>query len=279
MAEQPVEGVRYEQGASTPVRDNLVVEAPLEICINGRPFSMTMRTPGDDIALVKGLLFSEGVVNRKGLACDILTEPVPRRAGAVRASVQIPPVYVCDKLLEKRVLISSASCGLCGKQDMDGLMLDGDPLPPDRLLDLDLLPEMAAAMLRAQGMFASTGGSHAAAAFRADGEILSCREDIGRHNAVDKVIGSLLEAERLAEAYLLFVSGRVSFEIVAKAQRAGIPFLAAVSAPSSMAVDLGTRWGMTLLGFCRGNRATIYSHPERVRQGRAGCAENSAAPG
>ena len=265
MAKQVVAGIRVERGVRTEVQDELTVEAPLEICINGRAFSITMRTPGDDVALVKGLLFTEGVVSREGLRCDVEIAPATELPGATRASVQIPPVFVCDNLMEKRSLISTASCGLCGKQELGDIELAGDALCADRPLDANLLPQMAEAMRRDQTTFAATGGSHAAAAFTAEGELLKLCEDIGRHNAVDKVIGSLLDEGRLDDAHLLFVSGRISFEIVAKAHRAGIVFLAAVSAPSSMAIELGVRWGMTVLGFCREERATVYSHPENVR--------------
>jgi FdhD protein len=166
----------------------------------------------------------------------------------------------------ERRLISNASCGVCGKVSAEDLRVETLRVSErgDRKLDPALIPVLEGRMRAAQDLFSRTGGSHAAAIFDHEGDLLVLREDVGRHNAVDKAIGHLLREGALARASLLFISGRVSYEIVSKAAKAGIPFLLAVSAPSTLAVKLCREAGITLLAFCRGGRATVYSHPGRV---------------
>ncbi len=263
-AHQPRPALRLNPAGATAVTETLVVEAPLQININQRAFTVTMRTPGADAALVKGLLFTEGVVAVEGLNYVYEAKPDTRNPTNTIVNVGLPEIYVCENLLEKRSLLSNASCGLCGKQDLDDIEITGHARPPRAPLTLNRLGEMAGQMTQNQETFQRTGGCHAAAAFDVQDALLTIHEDVGRHNAVDKVIGALLEEDRLDQAELIFVSGRISFEIVSKVCRAGIPFLAGVSAPSSLSIQMAERQGLAVLGFCRDDRATIYSHPEHI---------------
>ncbi len=263
-AHQSMPALRVDTAGATAVTETLVVEAPLQININNRAFTITMRTPGADAALVKGLLFTEGVVATEGLGYEYRAEPDPSNPVNTIVNVRIPEIYVCENLLEKRSLLSNASCGLCGKQDLDDIEITGRSRPPRAPLSLDRLRRMAERMAGHQETFHRTGGCHAAATFDVEGTLLTIHEDVGRHNAVDKVIGALIEEDRLDQAELIFVSGRISFEIVSKVCRAEIPFLAGVSAPSSLSIQMAERQGLTVLGFCRDDRATVYSHREHI---------------
>lgn len=256
------EATKVEQGLQIPVEDNLVVEEMLSISINGKPYTITMRTPGFEEEHTRGILLTEDVyVNRNDNPFFVVTGRNDK--GMITAvNVTIPADQVQAGIDQQRNLLSVSSCGMCGKYDMS-LNLDGE-LKSDQKLDHTLVPNMFATMSSHQQNFAQTGGCHAAALCTIHGELLDCKEDIGRHNAVDKVIGSLLMQHRLNEAAVLLVSGRVSYEIISKAFKAGIPFLCSVSAPSGMAVDYCRQCGITLLAFCRGDKFTIYSHPERV---------------
>ncbi|MFD6415255.1 formate dehydrogenase accessory sulfurtransferase FdhD [Streptomyces sp. NPDC060194] len=266
--------VRIRDGAVSTRPDTLVAEEPLEIRLNGRPLAITMRTPGDDFALAAGFLASEGV-----LAAQDDLRSITYCAGATEDGVNTYNVVdvrladhvpVPDLTLERNVYTTS-SCGLCGKASLDAVRtttrfpLHDDPplrLTPARL---SLLPDR----LRAhQRVFDRTGGLHAAALFDADGELLDVREDVGRHNAVDKIVGRALQDGRLPLARcVLMVSGRASFELAQKAVMAGIPVLAAVSAPSSLAVDLAAETGLTLVGFLRGTSMNVYAGEHRIDLG------------
>ncbi|MEU2230472.1 formate dehydrogenase accessory sulfurtransferase FdhD [Streptomyces vietnamensis] len=251
--------------------DTLVAEEPLEIRLNGRPIAITMRTPGDDFALAAGFLVSEGVL---GAASDVRN--IVYCAGATEdgrntynvVDVQLAPgVTVPDITLERNVYTTS-SCGLCGKASLDAVRTTARfPIadaPPVRVSPelLSVLPERLRA---AQRVFDSTGGLHAAALFAEDGELLDVREDVGRHNAVDKLVGRALREGLLPlERAVLLVSGRASFELAQKAVMAGIPVLAAVSAPSSLAVDLAAETGLTLVGFLRGPDMNVYAGEHRI---------------
>jgi FdhD protein len=260
-----VQALHAQEGRFRPVEDALAEEGALQIVVNGAAFSMTMRTPGQDTDLAVGLLHGEGElvswdevesareVAAAGEGCSDAIE-IARRPAARQ-----------DRKPAERRLISNASCGVCGKvsaEDLEVQALRGDRA--EARLDLALIPVLEGRMRSAQDLFSRTGGSHAAALFAADGSLLVLREDVGRHNAVDKAIGHLLRERALEKAALLFISGRVSYEIVSKAAKANIPFLLAVSAPSTLAVKLCREAGITLLAFCRGGKATVYSHPERV---------------
>ena len=268
--------IRIRGGAVNERPDTLVAEEPLEIRLNGRPLAITMRTPGDDFALAAGFLVSEGVL---GAAAEIRN--IVYCAGAKDdgtntynvVDVQLAPgVPVPDISLERNVYTTS-SCGLCGKTSLDAVRTTTRfPIadaPPVRLTPelLSLLPERLRA---AQRVFDRTGGLHAAALFSEDGELLDVREDVGRHNAVDKLVGRALREDLLPlDRAVLLVSGRASFELAQKAVMAGIPVLAAVSAPSSLAVDLAAETGLTLVGFLRGADMNVYAGEHRIALGAA----------
>jgi len=250
--------------------DRLAVEEPMELRVGGRALAVTMRTPGHDIELAHGFLLTEGVI---GSVSDIDTarycDSVDERGRntynvldvALAPGVAAPPTGV------DRNFYTTSSCGVCGKASLDAVRLRSRFLPaddPSRISPQTLftLPEV----LRAgQRLFDSTGGLHAAGLFTTEGRLLVVREDVGRHNAVDKVLGWALLNDRVpARGYLLMVSGRASFELVQKAVMAGVPMLAAVSAPSSLAVELAAESGLTLVGFLRGTTMNVYAGAERI---------------
>ncbi|MFD5425141.1 formate dehydrogenase accessory sulfurtransferase FdhD [Streptomyces sp. NPDC127084] len=268
--------IRIRDGAVAVRPDTLVAEEPMEIRLNGRPLAITMRTPGDDFALAVGFLVSEGVI---GAAEDIRS--VVYCAGAEPGGgantynvvdVQLAPgVPVPDITLERNVYTTS-SCGLCGKASLDAVrtatrfpITGRSPSTPALRVESALLARLPERLRAAQRVFDKTGGLHAAALFSADGEMLDVREDVGRHNAVDKLVGRALREGLLPlSRAILLVSGRASFELAQKAVMAGIPVLAAVSAPSSLAVDLALESGLTLVGFLRGPDMNVYAGEERV---------------
>ncbi len=256
------------RGAEVIVReDHLAIEEPLEIRVHTddgegeRRLSMTMRTPGDDEELAVGFLYTEGIVQRRAQILGVTREPGAVLV-ALAAGVRLPASQ------PQRSFVMTSACGVCGRSSTEGLRAT----PPGPLtanhpqLDPAIIPGLPAALLRAQATFAATGGIHAAGLFDARGELGLLREDVGRHNAVDKLVGALLLADKLpALDSVLLVSGRASFELVQKAIMAQIPVLAAVGAPSSLAVELAEEAGMTLLGFVREGRFTIYSGATRLR--------------
>ncbi|WP_433858982.1 formate dehydrogenase accessory sulfurtransferase FdhD [Streptomyces kronopolitis] len=277
--------IRIRDGVASTRPDTLVAEEPMEIRLGGKPLAITMRTPGDDFALAAGFLVSEGVLAHADELANIVycagaTTPDPSPAGGAGSgegmnSYNVVDVRLADGVpvpditLERNVYTTS-SCGLCGKASLDAVRtrtrwpLDTDPATPVRIA-----PETLAALpdrLRAaQRVFERTGGLHAAALFTVDGDLLDIREDVGRHNAVDKIIGRALQEGRLPlSSGVLMVSGRASFELAQKAVMAGIPVLAAVSAPSSLAVDLADGAGLTLIGFLRGSSMNVYAGEHRV---------------
>jgi FdhD protein len=250
--------------------DTLVVEEPLEIRVDGRPLAVTMRTPGSDMELAAGFLVSEGVVARAG-------EIASQRYCAGATDEGLNTYNVLDVVLAngvaapdpsvERAFYTTSSCGLCGKASLDAVRttarwsIADDPVT----VTATLLTELPDRLREAQRVFDRTGGLHAAALFDAGGELLVLREDVGRHNAVDKVVGWALQHGRLPlRGTVLLVSGRASFELAQKAWMAGIPVLAAVSAPSSLAVDLADEAGMTLVGFLRGATMNVYTRGDRV---------------
>ena len=256
----------------TPRADLLAAEEPLGIRVDGQAVTLTMRTPGDDLDLAAGFLVGEGIVAG---AADIVTIKICSAdscghsdhdgAGNV-ADVTLRPGIAVTPALRRNFLTTSA-CGVCGKASIQelsvlpGLDLSGDQLRV-RPATLAAMPDR---LRRAQRVFSTTGGLHAAGLFAADGELMVLREDVGRHNAVDKVVGWALRAGRLPLAgCVLLVSGRASFELVQKAVTAGIPVLAAVSAPSSLAADLAEQAGLTLVGFLRGSSMNVYTWAQRI---------------
>jgi FdhD protein len=250
------QAIRQEDDLTSPVVDSLTVERPLQIMVNGSLFSMTMQTPGAERFLVRGLLHSEAVNDAPFINYEQEETPLGTFARVDLTGSAMAPA--------NRRLASTSSCGLCGKESMEKMFEGVTPVSKAASINASALKTIHENARRRQSQFDGTGGCHAASAATTGGDVLCIFEDIGRHNAVDKVIGFLLENNLLALADVLTVSGRVSFEIVQKCARAGIPILSAISAPSSLAVEMSERWGITLAGFCRNNRATFYSHTHRV---------------
>ena len=251
--------------------DTLAVEEPLEIRVGGRPLSVTMRTPGDDMDLAAGFLVSEGVISRTHQLramrfCDGAVVDGLNTYNVLDLELD-PSVPAPDPSVE-RSFYTTSSCGVCGKASLDAVRtttsyaVAGDPVRVTPAL-LSSLPDR---LREAQRVFDKTGGLHAAGLFSPTGELLCLREDVGRHNAVDKVVGwGLREGLLPLTGCVLMVSGRASFELVQKAWMAGIPVLSAVSAPSSLAVDLAAEAGLTLVGFLRGPSMNVYTRTDRVQ--------------
>ncbi|MFF8281756.1 formate dehydrogenase accessory sulfurtransferase FdhD [Streptomyces albus] len=263
--------IRIRDGAMSSRPDTLVAEEPLEIRLNGKPLTVTMRTPGDDFALAAGFLVSEGVIgSAEELATIVYCGGARDEGGNTYNVVDVrlaPGVPVPDVSLERNVYTTS-SCGLCGKASLDAVRTTArwrlDAGRP-REVTTNLLSALPGRLRAAQRVFDRTGGLHAAGLFSPEGELLDVREDVGRHNAVDKLVGNAVRAGGLPlRDALLMVSGRASFELVQKAVMAGVPLLAAVSAPSSLAVDLAEEAGLTLVGFLRGASMNIYTGAHRL---------------
>jgi FdhD protein len=275
---EPTEKVRVlrRDGASGSERDDLLaVEEPLEIRLRPdagtRPesFVVTMRTPGQDEDLAAGLLFAEGVVRspREIVALDRPDDP--RLDSRLRGNVLVATLAAeaCQRASHlRRHTVMGSACGVCGRTAIDRVLPVGAPaLPYGSTVAAEVLYELPDRLRDRQSIFSKTGGLHAAALFDAAGCLLAMAEDIGRHNATDKLVGAALRQDRLPLSdSILLVSGRAGFEIVQKAYGAGIPVLAAVSAPSSLAAELAEAAGMTLVGFLRGRRFNLYTHPRRI---------------
>ncbi len=247
--------------------DRLAVEEPLEIRIGDDPVSVTMRTPGgaDDYELVAGFLLTEGLISKRADLKDLgycLDPKHPELRNIVRATLA-PGLEVPVERARRRAFQSS-SCGLCGKGSLDAVLTTSPPLEDGVRISRAVLSSLPERLRAAQPTFAATGGLHAAGLFSSAGELLCAREDIGRHNAVDKVIGRRFLDGKPLSGTILLVSGRTSFEIVQKALVARIPVLAAVSAASSLAASLARESGMTLVGFLRGAEGNVYAGAERV---------------
>ncbi|GEL21348.1 sulfurtransferase FdhD [Pseudonocardia sulfidoxydans NBRC 16205] len=250
--------------------DALAAEEPLEIRVGGTPLSVTMRTPGHDVELAHGFLLTEGVIGApedllSARYCDSLDDE-GRNTYNVLDITLAPGVEPPDTSLERNFYTTS-SCGVCGKASLDAVKLKSrfSPAADPVQVHYRTIVGLPDALREAQKVFSATGGLHGAALFTADGELIVAREDVGRHNAVDKVLGHCLLGGRVpAAGTVLMVSGRASFELVQKAVMAGVPVLTAVSAPSSLAVELAAEAGMTLVGFLRGDTMNVYAHPERV---------------
>lgn len=256
-------GLFFSQGSFSPVRDILSVEIGLSISINGTPFTITMQTPGQEKDLVRGLLFSESIYRDLGLHPKLEATEINDEGYITAINVLIPEQLILKEFAGTRNVMSASSCGLCGKTSFDEAC--ETKIFNDDILEPEMVGKMFDAMSEKQKSFQQSGGTHAAGAFTLNGTPLSIREDIGRHNAVDKVIGDLIYNNNLDQARCLTVSGRISFEIVSKAISAGIPYLASVSAPSTLAVDTAEQAGMTLMAFCRNNKLTVYSNTGQVR--------------
>jgi FdhD protein len=256
-------GVRSERA------DTLATEEPMEIRAGGpgqeaEAVAVTMRTPGGDFELAVGFLFTEGLIAPADVSRVAYCDNVPgedQRYNIVSVTLDRP----FDRDLLHRNFAATSSCGICGKAALDDVEVRCAAVAPGPEVSTDVLVSLPDRLRAGQKVFERTGGLHAAGLFTPDGELIALREDVGRHNAVDKVIGEQLLAGTLPLAgHVLQVSGRASFEIVQKAAVAGIPIVSAVSAPSSLAVEAGERLGMTIVGFVRDGGCNVYSHAERV---------------
>lgn len=254
---------RVTVDARTEVSDRVAVEQPLQVRLDGQPFSVIMRTPGDDPHLAIGFLFSEGVVRSAADVRAIETEEAD--VVDVRLSSARAPALV-DLLGDRREVAMNSSCGLCGRRTLESLVVPGDPLPVTWTLPARVVAGLPDRLVPAQAAFAETGGLHAAGLVWHDGPLERSAEDVGRHNAIDKLVGRMVMSGRVPLAdHALVVSGRLSFEIVQKAFLAGLPMIVAVSAPSSLAIDLAARAGLTLVGFTRAGRFNVYTGGARIR--------------
>jgi len=277
-APKPPEGSSEEwpvtlvhEGRRQELPDPVAVEEPLELRLRGAagedatPLAVTLRTPGHDAELAAGFLYAEGIVDA---AADLVALDDAARCGVENvAEIELPPERARAARGTARSFLSTAACGVCGKTAIESIFARGLPLldPGRPRVAHRVLESLPARMREAQRGFARTGGLHAAALFDADGTLRVLREDVGRHNAVDKVVGERLLAGALPLLdSVLLLSGRAGFEIVQKAARAGVPVVAAVGAPSSLALRTAERSGMTLAGFVRPGRFNLYTHPERI---------------
>lgn len=258
---------KIEQGAGEPLSDQLAVEEPLEIRLawqgESRVVAVTMRTPGEvgeDGELAAGFLFAEGVVDRPERIVALRTV-APNIVQVELGDGPEPQLAPLD-----RHFFATSACGVCGKAGIETLRLRAvADLPSGPVISPDVLRSLPGALRERQGLFAATGGLHAAALFDASGALLDAREDVGRHNALDKLLGrAFLDSRLPLHDHLVMVSGRSSYEILQKCLAAGVPVVCAVSAPSSLAVELAGRFGITLVGFLRGDRFNVYSGIERI---------------
>ena len=259
-----VDVLRAGAQRATPATDSVAEEAPLEVRLHGEPFSVIMRTPGADLDLTAGFLFTEGVIRG---ASDIAAFDDSGAPSVVDVTLSPARAAIVPDLLgSRRQVAMNSSCGMCGRRSLESLEVDAPPLAMRWTVAPDTIGRLPDRLREVQSVFAETGGLHAAGVFDTNGSLVVSAEDVGRHNAVDKLLGRLLMAGRLPlEDSLLFVSGRSSFEIVQKAFLGGLPLIAAVSAPSSLAIELAARSGITLLGFVRGDRFNVYTHAERIK--------------
>jgi FdhD protein len=264
---------RFAAGEWTDAPDAVVTEEPLQVLLDGTPLAVVMRTPGADIELALGLLFAEGIIRSprdvRGLRISAEAEETEGRINVESVLVESNQVDVLlaakPRRRPERSMLASSACGVCGTQMIEDLRHDLAVLPSGLVADPAILPGLVDRLRSGQGVFDRTGGLHAAGLFDAKGEVVALREDVGRHNAVDKVVGRMLLDGRLPAAeMLLVVSGRAGYEIVQKSIGAGIPILAAVGAPSSLAVALAREFNQTLVGFLRGDRFNVYSGHERL---------------
>lgn len=276
MAKPSAPGIRvrkWSAGEWSEAPDAVVTEEPLQLLLDGQPLSVVMRTPGDDIELALGLMFAEGIARSLE---DVRLMRISAESGETASPIAIDASIVESNQVDiqlaraprrkpERSMVASSACGVCGAVLIEDLRRDLAVLPAGPAVDPALLTGLVERMRSGQGVFERTGGLHAAGLFDSAGELICMREDVGRHNAVDKVVGRmLLDGGLPARDAVLVVSGRAGYEIVQKAITAGIPLLAAVGAPSSLAVALAREFNQTLIGFLRGERFNVYAAPERL---------------
>ena len=276
MARPSAPGVRihrWNAGEWSDAPDAVVTEEPLQLMLDGRDLSVVMRTPGEDVELAAGLLFAEGVIRSRD---DIRSVRISAESGENDVRVAVDASIVESNTVDvhlaqeprrrpERSMLASSACGVCGAVMIDDLKRDLSILPAGPAVDAAVLPVLVERLRSGQGTFERTGGLHASGLFDAAGGLVCMREDVGRHNAVDKVVGRMLLDGRLPlRDSILVVSGRAGYEIVQKSISAGVPVLAAVGAPSSLAVALAREFNQTLVGFLRGERFNVYAAPERL---------------
>lgn len=254
--------IRCSADLTTTVDDYLAIESPLQISINLRPISVTMRTPGDDVALALGFLFTEGMI-----------QSYSEVVSAIQIDENIVNIQLKTEILStatlERNFYTTSSCGVCGKSSVDAILTKSTyPIDPKKISVSDeVLFSLQAKLLQVQSAFESTGGLHASALFHPDGNYIFHYEDVGRHNALDKLIGNALINDHLPLSdHILLLSGRASFELIQKASMAGIPIIVAVGAPSSLAVELAQTTGQTLIGFLKKSSYNIYTGHDRIRK-------------
>jgi FdhD protein len=272
----PISVVRFQANVLTERPDLLAVEEPLEIRLGYGPVSereqrtlaVTMRTPGHDVELALGYLLAEGIIRERAdvLSCRHCVQDAQKEGNVIR--VELAPTVTLDWALLNRFSYASASCGLCGKTSIEAVRQQGAvPLGEGITVSAQVIHELSERVRAFQPTFAHTGGIHAAALFLGDGTICRVREDIGRHNALDKVVGATFWDEGLPlSQYGLFLSGRIGFELVQKAWMSGVSLIVAVGAPSSLAVDLAREADITLIGFVRGEQFNVYTNPQRIAE-------------
>jgi len=258
---------RFDGGRAVSAADEVVCEEPLEIRLDGAALAVVMRTPGHDEELATGLLVSEGIVAGAGDLVSVRHCTVAERAEADGNVIlaRLRPGLAVDLAAVRRNLYASSSCGVCGKETIEKALAAAPPLDDDAVFPAEMFYALPARLRAAQNVFARTGGLHAAGLFDAAGGLVAVREDIGRHNAVDKIVGWAARSGRLPlTGHVLVVSGRISYEIAQKALAARLPVVAAVSAPSSLAIELAENAGMALVGFLRERRLNVYGDRRRV---------------
>lgn len=254
---------RVQASQETEDGDFLAVEEPLEIRVENRPVAVVMRTPGHDRELAAGFLLSEGLLASAQDIFEISQCPSSSEGNVVNVLLARPEAFAFEKLT--RHVFSNSSCGICGKASIEQLAVHFPPVGPGPRVERKVLFGLPSTLTAAQAAFQKSGGLHASAVFDESGGLVALREDVGRHNALDKILGwALLEGRLPLDRHVLLVSGRASFEIVQKAVAGGLPVIAAIGAPSSLAVETARANRQTLAGFLRDGRMNVYSHPERI---------------
>jgi FdhD protein len=264
-----VDVIRVRAGVRASESDRAATEEPLEVRLHDQPFAVIMRTPGADRELAAGFLLAERVIagaDDLGTIAHCSDPAADHPENIVNVTLTNASAASVERLLAgRRQVMTNSSCGMCGRRTIESLSADAAPLRADWTVPADTVARLPDQLRRRQAVFDETGGLHAAGLFGRDGGLVDVAEDVGRHNAVDKIVGRMLMKEALPlTEHLLCVSGRTSFEIVQKAIFAGIPIVAAVSAPSSLAIELAQAFGVTLIGFIRGDSFNIYAHAERI---------------
>jgi len=263
---QPAVQTPVERFAESVTRkqDWIASEAPLEVRIGNTPMTVLMRTPGNDDELVRGFLYGEGAIKSEGDVLSIGPSHLsPEDDGGSVINARLTAGH--EGGFPDRAFYSNASCGVCGKKTIASLEVKGAIASSQIRVSRSTIESLPGRLRDAQTTFAKTGGVHASGVFTSDGRLVVLREDVGRHNALDKIVGWAMMQRKLSLSdYVLMLSGRVSYEIVQKAIAAGIPFIAAVGAPSTLAVDLAERFALTLVGFLKQRSMNVYSHAERI---------------